>query len=108
MDDWSEKSFFYGGQILERIWLKANQKGLSFQPTAASVFMRFRYAAGDAGGFSNKSRQLIENVLPAYNNAFKKGDYHRSDIFVFRLNIADRETQRSIRKPLDEVFKISL
>ena len=108
MDDWSEKSFFYGGQILERIWLKANQKGLSFQPTAASVFMRFRYAAGDAGGFSNKSQQLIENVLPAYNNAFKKGDYHRRDIFVFRLNIADRETQRSIRKPLDEVFKISL
>ncbi|MCH8546574.1 MAG: Rv1355c family protein [Cryomorphaceae bacterium] len=104
MDDWSEKSFFYGGQILERIWLKANQLGISFQPTAASVFMRLRYEAGDKGGLSAETRKLVSDVLPTYQKALNKGDTNKKDVFIFRLNMASRETQRSIRKPLNEVF----
>lgn len=107
MDDWSEHSFFYGGQILERIWLKANQMGISFQPTAASVFMRLRYEAGLDGGFSDTTKTRIKNVLPKYYNALNKGDSNRKDVFIFRLNVAGRETQRSIRKPLNEVFYTS-
>lgn len=103
MPDWSENSFFYGGQILERIWLLANQQGLSFQPTAASVFIRHRWLDGKGEGLNAKTSERLALLEDKYNQILKTEE-NRKEVFIFRLNKAQSETKRSIRKPINEVW----
>jgi molybdopterin/thiamine biosynthesis adenylyltransferase len=103
MPDWSAESFFYGGQILERIWLIANQLGLSFQPTAASVFIRHRWLDGEGIGLDPKTIARLTQLAPMYDAALNLDDT-RKEVFIFRLNRAVAETKRSIRKPLEDIW----
>ena len=104
MPDWSEESFLNGGRILERIWHQAQLLGFSFQPTAASVFMLYRHITGKEKEMSAQTSKLINNVLPKYNKALRRNTSQNNEVFIFRLNFAKHETQRSIRKHLSEVY----
>lgn len=104
LSDWSEQSFVNGGRILERIWLKANQLGISFQPTAASVFMYFRLLEANKRGYSENSISLLNQLLPKYDNMLNISSNKNKVIFIFRLSEGINETQRSIRKPVEDVL----
>ncbi|MEJ7736488.1 MAG: Rv1355c family protein [Chitinophagaceae bacterium] len=95
--------FFDGGRAVEKIWLEANGRQISFQPISQIVFLT--ELLHDAGNIELSPYELKE--LAAINERFNKiirREEGRFPVFVFRLCYAAGSETRSLRKPIHEVF----
>jgi molybdopterin/thiamine biosynthesis adenylyltransferase len=89
-----------GGRALERVWLTATRKGLSFQPmTAITLFwMRWRMKQLDALG--KKQARLLAPLWQTYHDIFDVAP-HSSEghIMLFRIGVGRPVACRTVRKP---------
>ncbi len=62
VEKFDEEAFFDVGRAMERIWLKATEKGLAVQPLAAVPLFSFRWKTGDKFSFSPKHQKLMMRI----------------------------------------------
>ena len=96
--------FFKGGQLLERLWILANIKGLAFQPMTSSLYVYLRLLKGNGVGISDEGVAVLQDLQTEFEKLFniKRG---RAYIMIFRLSITNKEVTRSLRRPLTTCFK---
>ena len=93
-----------GGRIVERLWVYLNKMGLAYQPVSPATFMFARLRMED----SQTSPYLMAELRKL------RGEYLQllelpdtvNDLFLARIFYADTPAVKSLRKPLESVFKI--
>ena len=100
----SYEDYINGGQALQKIWLDANSIGLAFQPMASSLFIYARLFKGNGNGLSEKGIQQLKELRPKFESSLGlKND--SNEVFIFRLSKTSEPLVKSLRKPLEDVFK---
>jgi nitroreductase len=92
------------GMLLERVWLEATQRGLSFQPMAGLLYLHLRLRSGDTDAFSEDEKALIRERYAEAARIFEAGT--GTVYFMFRVGVATPPSARSLRFPLEKVITI--
>lgn len=106
MPEYSDENFVKGGEALQRAWISANLNGLSVQPISGTLFIFDRLNKTNGEGMSVKMKEelyILQNSLYEVFSELKS----RCPIFMFRLSYADEASARSLKRPLDEILKLS-
>lgn len=101
----SPQSYLKAGQILQRIWIKANLMGLSFQPVTASLFIFHKIERDKNHGFTSEEERIIKDLKASFNTLFNKGQ-KMEEIFMFRVNMAGEPSMRSFRRDVSKSLMI--
>jgi hypothetical protein len=97
------ETFLNGGSALQRIWIKANQLGIAFQPISATTFMFQRLLNETHSSFNINSKELLYKMYEQNKKLWKLND-NDTAIFMFKLHHADKPTARSLRKAKEKLF----
>jgi molybdopterin/thiamine biosynthesis adenylyltransferase len=96
--------FFRGGRAIERLWLRASERGLSLAPMTTLLFL-MRLAertpsplSADERREALKLKRAFDEVVPMPRGALP--------VFLFRLGRAQPPAARSIRKHLDDLVVV--
>ena len=102
-DKHGAKTMFEAGEWVERIWLYFNVNGMAYQPVSPATFMFARLAVED----KSTSLYLRQNLAELRNEYLELLNLPENvnDIFLSRLFFADEPEVKSLRKPLNEVYK---
>lgn len=98
--------FLQGGRAVERVWLEANYRQISFQPISQIVFMRELFLSGGSVDFNSYEQNELSDINKRLTKMTGLGQ-DRFPIFVFRLCYALPPAIRSLRRPVEEVFFVS-
>ncbi|SDD16455.1 ThiF family protein [Algoriphagus faecimaris] len=101
--DFTPQSYLKAGQVLQRMWIKANMQGLSFQPVTAAMFIFHKLARDPNHGFSQEEVGMIEKYKKEFNTLFNM-NLENQEIFMFRLNLAGEPTMRSYRRDVSDTL----
>ena len=99
--EFSPIAYLNSGATLQRIWIKANQDGLSFQPISASLFIFHRVAREEENGYSPSELEVIDILKKKLNIVFNR-DLKNQEVFMFRLNVASGPSIRAFRRDVSE------
>jgi hypothetical protein len=99
-----ELSYFNAGSALQRVWIKANNLGFSFHPISASTFMFQRILEENESSFNDKNTEKLKELYKKFNNLWKFNETE-TGVFMFKLHLSNETSLRSLRKPLDEMFR---
>lgn len=105
MPTYTKKDFITGGRVLQQVWIKANELGISVQPMSAAIFLFARLLHGNGEGLNDKMIQELQQIRKVHNQLFNTND-SKGEIFLFRLFYAGEPKVTSLRKPLADVFEI--
>jgi len=103
MPSYSEKAFLLGGKAVERVWLEANMRNISFQPITQFTFLLARLMHGNGEGFDDRYRKEFNLLKERFFKLFPHLE-NRQPIFTFRLCKANEPEIKALRKNLDSVF----
>jgi len=98
-----DQDYFYGGRLLERLWLQATAEGLAFQPYGGMPFLLTRIKKSGNVGFSQKHYRMLQNVEKKLTDFAGIKD-NETLIMLFRLGNAEPPSERTNRRPLSEVL----
>jgi tRNA A37 threonylcarbamoyladenosine dehydratase len=101
--NFSPHSYLEGGKILQRIWIKANMLGISFQPVTAMLFIFHKVFREVDHGFTKEEEAEIKKLKYRFDRIFKK-ETEMQDLFMFRLNKAGEPTVRAYRRDVDDTL----
>lgn len=103
MPEYSAVNFLKGGRAVERIWIEANLRGISFQPISQLIFMLARLTQGGGEEMDpyyqrqfEDSREKFATLVPELEG--------RQAVFIFRLAMANQPSTVSLRRPIDSSF----
>lgn len=99
----SPQTYLDGGKVLQRIWIKANMLGISFQPVTAMLFIFQKVLQEVNPGFTKEEALEIENLKSKFDRIFKN-DNRTLDLFMFRLNVAGDPSVRSYRRDVKDTL----
>lgn len=97
------ETFLKGGAALQRIWIKANQLGIAFQPISAATFMFQRLLNEANSSFNINSKELLYKMYEQNNKLWKLNN-NETAVFMFKLHHAGEPTARSLRKTKEKLF----
>ncbi|GMQ29382.1 Rv1355c family protein [Algoriphagus confluentis] len=101
--DFSAQAYLNAGTVLQRIWIKANMLGISFQPVTAMLFIFHRVLRDSQHGFSKKEEAEIIKLKSEFDQLFNN-DSDVCPLFMFRLNQAGEPSIRAYRRSVDETL----
>lgn len=104
-DQFSARSYLNSGMVLQRIWIKANMMGLSFQPVTAMLFIFHKVLLEKNHGFTKEEENEIYSIKESFNSLFNK-DKKRKEIFMFRLNNAGEPSMKAYRRNVSDTLII--
>lgn len=104
-EEFSPKAYLNSGMVLQRIWIKANMMGLSFQPVTAMLFIFHKVLNEKNNGFTNEEENEITSIKKTFNNIFNKGE-KRKEIFMFRINSSAEPSMKAYRRDVSETLII--
>lgn len=100
---YSEQGFLRGGRAVERIWLEANLRGVSFQPITQFTFLLARLMHGNGEGFDSYYMEQFSSLKDRFFHLLPHLE-NRQPIFIFRLCKAEEPQIKALRKAVDSVF----
>lgn len=104
-DSFTPKTYLEGGKVLQRIWIKANMLGISFQPVTAMLFIFQKVLQESNHGFTLDEVREIEKLKLKFDKIFKsEGESDRLDLFMFRLNVTGDPTVRAFRRDVQDTL----
>ena len=103
MPEYSPLCYFNGGRSVQRTWLAANKMNLSFQPQSPATFFFLRLINGDGAELDNDFQRELSLLRNEFVNIFDL-ESNRSDVFLFRLCIANPSKVKSLRRKLEDVI----
>lgn len=95
-------AYFWGGRAVERVWLTAAQRQLALHPMTGLAYMLSLRSGSD---LDRDTEKTLHQLSRRYNKLFSLSD-GRALVFLFRVSYAEETTQRSLRRPLDDVLVI--
>ena len=96
------KSYFHGGRIMQRLWLTAFARGLTFHPWG-TVYLFSRLEQGKGDGLSENETQKLSKIRDRYLKLFKVTPEH-TEILLFRIIRPNLATSRSLRRRIEDVL----
>jgi molybdopterin/thiamine biosynthesis adenylyltransferase len=101
--EFSPKTYFDGGKVLQRIWIRANMMGINFQPVSAMLFIFQKVLQETNHGFTKVEEAEIQKLKQSFDKIFnnKEGSL---DLFMFRINIAADPSVRAYRRDVNETL----
>ncbi len=107
MNGHDQAHFLDGGRALERVWLEANYRNISFQPVAQVIFMTELLMANRGTDFNAYEHHQLQEIHDSFLQLISL-EPGRFPVFVFRLyHHAGQPAIRSLRRPINEVLHIS-
>lgn len=100
-EEFSPEAYLNSGATLQRIWIKANQDGFSFQPISASLFIFHRVNQEKNNGYSESELMAIQTLKKKLNTLFNK-ELKNQEIFMFRFNVASGPSIKAYRRDISE------
>ncbi|MFC3881907.1 Rv1355c family protein [Algoriphagus namhaensis] len=97
--------YLKAGKVIQRIWIKANLMGYSFQPITAMLFIFQMIDKEEESGFSEKELAEVKELRDELNNLYNISD-DWEDVFMFRINRAGEPSVRSFRRPVEDSLLI--
>jgi len=94
--------FLQGGRALERVWLEANYRSISFQPISQIVFMNELFLSEESE-FNHYERQEMKDISQKFSNILAL-ESNRYPVFVFRLTTSGTPDKRALRRSIDKLF----
>jgi hypothetical protein len=105
MPEFSSKDFFLGGRALERVWLKANQQGISVHPASISTLIFNTIAHGNKDILPPVMKEEALMLRKKFEQLFKI-DSIIGEVLLIRLFYANAPKSRSVRYPLEQILSI--
>jgi len=102
-DKFSPKTYLEGGKVLQRIWIKANMLGISFQPVTALLFIFQKVLQEANHGFSIEEAAEIQKLKSKFDRIFNN-ESSSTDLFLFRLNVAGDPSVRALRRNVKDTL----
>lgn len=99
----TDKDFLTGGRLVQRVWLEATRKGLSFQPMTGITYLIQRVLAGDTEGLSTANINLIMNAYEIIKTGFRLEN--ETMVMLFRIGHGDPPSARSLRLPIESIVE---
>lgn len=103
MDGDSTMDFLNGGRAVERVWLEANSRGISFQPITQITFLLQRYEKRGKLDFNDFEMQEFAGIKRDFS-ALLQLPAGKTPVFVFRLFYSGPPAVRSLRRPLEKLL----
>ncbi len=106
MPNYNINDFYEGGRAMERIWLNATMKNISFQPLtiATLIFNTFLYESKNT--FSTPMIEELNVLRKEFENIFSINK-SVGEIMLFRVFLADAPEKKSLRVPAQKVLSFS-
>jgi molybdopterin/thiamine biosynthesis adenylyltransferase len=105
-NDFSRKSFFEAGVLMEKIWLYATSCGFGVQVLNVPMAFLLRLKQKDLGDFDEKFLQEVESMSKMMNSVIH--DYQKlTDMWLMRLFTTEEKASNSVRLELSEILKIA-
>ncbi|RIW12048.1 Rv1355c family protein [Algoriphagus lacus] len=101
--EFSPKSYLEAGKVLQRIWIKANLMGISFQPVTAMLFIFQKVLREENHGFTQEEEKEIKKLKNKFDVIFNN-DNGIQDLFMFRLNKAGEPSVRAYRRDVEDTL----
>jgi tRNA A37 threonylcarbamoyladenosine dehydratase len=101
--EYSPNTYLEGGKVLQRIWIKANMLGISFQPITAMLFIFHKVSREKNHGFTIEEEKEIIRLKDKLDGVFRK-ENEMENLFMFRLNKAGDPTVRSYRRDVADTL----
>lgn len=100
--DEDPKNFILTGRLLQKVWLKVTQLGLSLQPLAGLIYLVQRVKKGENENLENYQVELVKKAYDGLKDVFSV----KSGIIsmVFRLGEGGEPSAHSSRRP-PEIIK---
>ncbi len=95
--------FLHGGRAVERVWLEANYRGISFQPVSQAIFLLSRFNSGEISDFNLFEQSELFKINKNLNKILQFPE-NRYPVFIFRLFFAEQPRERALRRPLKKVL----
>lgn len=95
--------FLRGGRVLERVWLRAASLGLSVQPMTGITFLCSLLKLDKGRGLLDAQKIDAGRILEGLNSIFGLDD-DTGLVVLCRLGYAPPPSDRSLRRPLEEVL----
>lgn len=96
-DEYTPNAFLKAGAAIQRVWIKANLSGYSFQPISASLFVFHRVLRENKTGFTENEKTMIHQFKNDLNQIFNK-DLSKQEVFMVRINKASEPSMRAFRR----------
>ncbi len=93
----SPHDFVTGGRIMQRVWLKATQFGLSMHPVTGVLFLMNRVRTGHAEGLSAMHSEMLQGAYERIHSTF--GLERGTIVMLFRIGSGGEPSARSSRLP---------
>lgn len=100
----SKVDFLYAGMLSERIWLKATDLNLAFQPLISPVYFFMRLVEGQGAGLNKEEQSQLHVLRDKLYNTLPQLNKDDSLAYLFRINIAKEIKYRSTRRAFQDVF----
>ncbi|MEM7486634.1 MAG: Rv1355c family protein [Bacteroidota bacterium] len=105
MPAYGQSTYVEGGRWMQRLWLKATELGLAFQPVHSPISFFARIDRSDAAILSENYRENIQSLKTKFKKLMPLQD-SRSNILLFKLYKSDLTNPPKLRKGLDKVLCI--
>ncbi|MHA7128024.1 Rv1355c family protein [Algoriphagus namhaensis] len=100
-EEFTADYYLRAGIAMQRIWLKANLQGYSFQPVTACLFIFHKVQRDPDHGFSEKEAENILDLKKSFNSFFEN-NHHQQELFMFRINNAGEPSIRAYRREVND------
>lgn len=93
------------GRAIERVWLECTRLGLGVHPVSAPVFLSFEHRFGSASAWTGDLRDDLTRLDAQTREHFS--DMSGEPLFLFRVLRGTGTSIRSLRLPLNEIFRVT-
>jgi tRNA A37 threonylcarbamoyladenosine dehydratase len=101
--EYSAREYLKAGQVLQRIWIKANMMGISFQPVSAMLFIFHKVSMERDHGFTKGEELEINKFKSEFDKVFEMSTPEKS-LFMFRINEAGEPSVRAFRRDVEDTL----
>jgi tRNA A37 threonylcarbamoyladenosine dehydratase len=101
--EYSAREYLKAGQVLQRIWIKANMMGISFQPVSAMIFIFHKVSMEQNHGFTKGEEIEVNKFKAEFDQVFKMSKSEKS-LFMFRINEAGEPSVRAFRRDVEDTL----
>lgn len=106
IDDFNHTQLINAGRVVQRVWILANQQGVSIHPMLSPAFFFNRLIHGQGQAIPEKVagnlHQLREQFLEIF--PLDQGNQDRKEVFIMKVAIAETVGKPSLRKDKTELF----
>jgi tRNA A37 threonylcarbamoyladenosine dehydratase len=103
MPEYSPISYFNAGRSVQRTWLAANKMNISLQPQSPATFFFARLIKGGGIGMDKELQEELRVLRQDFLTTTKM-DLSRTEVFLFRLCVANVPEVKSLRRAIKEVL----